>query len=98
MARPPKSLAALAGEPKLWREAQAKVATLSRREMEILVGLVAGQTNPEIAASLGISFRTVEVHRYNMREKLGERTTNGAARVAIYAALAEIILADAEGS
>ena len=42
---------------------------LTPREMEIAVLLVAGETNKEIARSLGISPRTVENHRARVMEK-----------------------------
>jgi DNA-binding CsgD family transcriptional regulator len=47
---------------------------LSRREMEVLAHVVAGQTNREIAADLGISERTVDRHVSNLYTKLGVST------------------------
>ncbi len=43
---------------------------LSEREKEILQLTANGLTSREIGERLGISFRTVEVHRANIREKL----------------------------
>jgi two-component system response regulator FixJ len=43
---------------------------LSNREWEVLAGLNRGLSNKEIAAELGISFRTVEVHRARLMRKL----------------------------
>lgn len=44
--------------------------TLSPREREIMDLVVAGRHNREIAALLGISARTVEVHKANLQAKL----------------------------
>jgi two-component system response regulator NreC len=45
--------------------------SLSRREDEVFRLLVLGYLNPEIAARLGLSVRTVESHRASMQRKLG---------------------------
>ncbi len=44
---------------------------LTAREREVLQSLLAGQSNKEIAQALGISLRTVEMHRGNMMDRLG---------------------------
>jgi DNA-binding NarL/FixJ family response regulator len=44
---------------------------LSLRESEILAGLARGQASRQIAEVLGLSVRTVETHRQNIRRKLG---------------------------
>lgn len=49
---------------------QARLAGLSPREREVLQGLVAGKANKVIAYDLGISARTVEVHRANVMTKM----------------------------
>ena len=51
--------------------AQARLSSLSQREREVLEGLVAGQPNKVVAYALGISARTVEVHRANLMAKMG---------------------------
>lgn len=53
------------------QNAKRKLATLTERELEILKLAIAGQTNKEIAKWLGISFRTVEVHRSHILLKTG---------------------------
>ncbi|MDR1994782.1 response regulator [Azonexus sp.] len=51
-----------------------RLASLSRREREVLQEMVHGRQSREIAETLCISIKTVEFHRANIREKLG--TTN----------------------
>lgn len=68
-------------------EATRRIATLSRREHEVLDALVAGRTNKTIAQELGLSARTVEVHRARMLERLGAHTLAEAVRLAVIAAL-----------
>jgi len=46
---------------------------LTAREQDVLRGLVDGASNKEIARQLGISPRTIEVHRARVMEKLGAR-------------------------
>lgn len=46
-------------------------ARLSDREADVLRGVVRGLTNKAIATELGISFRTVEIHRARLMRKLG---------------------------
>lgn len=47
---------------------------LSRRELEVVRGMMAGLVSKEIADKLGISIRTVETHRARAALKLGART------------------------
>lgn len=61
------------------------VARLSRRERDVLEGLLAGLPNKAIAFNLGISPRTVEIHRAHMMEKLQARSLSDALRIAIAA-------------
>ena len=55
---------------------------LTQREQEVLSGLLAGQTNREIAESLFISTKTSSVHVSNILRKLGVKSREEAARVA----------------
>lgn len=49
---------------------QAGLAQLSGRELEVLAYAVQGHNNPDIAAALGISHRTIEAHRSRLLLKL----------------------------
>jgi two-component system nitrate/nitrite response regulator NarL len=44
---------------------------LTERERQVLTAIAKGQPNKEVAKNLGISVRTVESHRLNLREKVG---------------------------
>ncbi len=57
--------------------------TLTYRERQVLQYVIDGSTNKEIAADLGLSYRTVEVHRRHIMEKTGARNTADLVRLAI---------------
>lgn len=59
---------AISGRP---NRSQSPRPALSHRESEILVFLAKGQASKQIALSLGVSVRTVETHRHNIKRKLG---------------------------
>lgn len=61
--------------------AARRLALLSPREAEVLALLVEGSPNKTIAARLGISPRTVEVHRAKLMEKLEARSLPEAVRL-----------------
>lgn len=50
-----------------------RLARLTGREKEVLDHLILGMTNKHIAEQLGISQRTVEIHRSRIREKMEAR-------------------------
>jgi len=70
--------------------ARTQLASLSAREREVLEGLAAGYPNKTIAYDLGISPRTVEVHRANLMQKLGARSLSEALRVTFTAEMGQI--------
>jgi two-component system response regulator FixJ len=67
--------------------ASAALSQLSTRERQILQGLLAGLSNKEIARRLGLSPRTVEMHRASMMDDLGASSLSEAVRIAIDAEL-----------
>lgn len=68
-------------------EAEVIISGLTLREREVLEGLAQGLPNKTIAYDLGVSTRTVEVHRANLMAKLGVRTLSDALRIAFAAGL-----------
>jgi FixJ family two-component response regulator len=53
---------------------EAKLATLTQREREVLEHVVKGRLNKQIAAELGTVEKTIKVHRGRMMAKLGVRS------------------------
>lgn len=68
-------------------EANVVLGVLTPREREVLEGLAQGLPNKTIAYDLGISPRTVEVHRANLMAKLDVRSLSDALRLAFAAGL-----------
>lgn len=67
--------------------AAAGVARLTPREREVLVGLVHGGTNKTIAQKLGISPRTVELHRAQVMSRLNARSLTDLLKIALRAGI-----------
>jgi len=67
--------------------AQTAVGGLTDRQRQVLHGLLEGESNKQIARELGISPRTVEIHRRCLLDRLEARTTADAIRIAVYAGL-----------
>jgi FixJ family two-component response regulator len=61
---------------------EAKLATLTPREREVLTHVVAGKLNKQIAGDLGTVEKTIKVHRGRMMEKLGVRMVADLVRMA----------------
>jgi two-component system response regulator FixJ len=72
-------------EAAMTAEARTLIENLTEREREVLARLVQGQANKVIALELGISDRTVEVHRKHVMEKLQARSLSDVVRIALRA-------------
>ena len=68
-------------------DAAVAIAALTAREQDVLRGLAQGLPNKTIAFDLGISPRTVEVHRANLMTKLQVNSLSEALRIAFAAGL-----------
>ncbi|WP_017669024.1 response regulator [Sandarakinorhabdus sp. AAP62] len=71
-------------------QARAQLNGLTPRERDVLNGLVEGQSNKVIAYDLGISPRTVEIHRANLMSKLGVGSLSDALKIAFTARMADL--------
>ncbi|WP_441773572.1 chemotaxis protein CheB [Labrys sp. KB_33_2] len=70
-----------------WREAAAAIiATLTRRQRQIMNLVLSGHPSKNIAVDLGISQRTVENHRASIMRKTGSKSLPALARLALAAA------------
>lgn len=74
------------GTSEIGRSAEL-LAKLSKRELEVLQALGRGLPNKLTAHELGISIRTVEMHRANLMGKLGVRSLSEALRIAFEAGM-----------
>jgi two-component system response regulator FixJ len=75
-----------------YREAEiartrSRLQSLSPREHQVLEGLLAGRPNKTIAYDLGLSARTVEVHRANLMTKMGAASLSELVRMSLVAGL-----------
>ncbi|MDO6431127.1 response regulator transcription factor [Flavitalea sp. BT771] len=57
------------------QDKESGLNSLSERQLQVLGLLSAGRSSKEIAAELGISTRTVEVHRHDILKKMKQKTT-----------------------
>jgi two-component system response regulator FixJ len=69
------------------RIAQGRLARLTARELDISLALFGGRSNKAVAHDLGISVRTVEMHRAHIMSKLGVKSIAEAAVMATHAGL-----------
>ena len=72
-------------------EIEHRISTLSRREKDVLTGLIEGRANKQIAFDLGISPRTVEIYRANLMNKMQADSLSDLVRMAV---LAEMLGSD----
>jgi len=68
-------------------DARKHLARLSPREMQVLSGLVAGLPNKTIAYDLGLSPRTVEMHRASVMRKMEAASLSALVRAAVAAGI-----------
>jgi two-component system response regulator FixJ len=66
----------------LAQEAQARCNSLSDREREVMGCIISGMSNSKVAEQLDLSIRTVEVHRANIKRKMGADTLAELVRLA----------------
>ena len=66
-------------------DAQAKLATLSPREREVAAHMALGKSSKMIGLDLGISHRTVEIHRASVVSKLEVTNASGVVRLLVEA-------------
>lgn len=87
-----RAVAASAATSRAQAEAEAVralITSLSRRERDVLDGVLAGEPNKRIAAKLGIAEKTVEAHRARLMSKLEARN--------IVELVKKVLLASPEG-
>lgn len=60
---------------------EQRLATLTRREREVLQFVAAGHLNKQTAADLGVCEKTIKVHRARVMEKMGVRSLAELVRV-----------------
>jgi FixJ family two-component response regulator len=70
------------GERAELSELEGRLATLTAREREVLVEIVAGRLNKQTARVLGIAERTVKLHRARVLQKMGVASLAELARIA----------------
>lgn len=66
-------------------DARERIAALTARQAQILRAMAAGQLNKQIAFELGLSERTIKMHRAGVIRALGVRTSAEAIRLAVEA-------------
>lgn len=72
-------------------KASELLGTLTDREQEVATLMATGEKNKNIAAKLGISTKTLDIHRANLKWKLKTRGPVDVARVVYAKALASIV-------
>lgn len=71
------------------KEAEKCIASLTEREYDVMLLAIQGHHNKEIARKLGISHRTVEIHKSNIMHKTGANHVLDLARIAHKSGLKE---------
>ena len=65
-------------------------AAISLRERQVLVLIASGKSSKQIAARLGIAFKTVVAHRYHIQKKLNAHNTAALTLAAIRMGLVDL--------
>lgn len=78
-----------AGAVRLASRPQTRISTLSARELEVLRYIAQGLSKKEIATTMHLSVKTIEVHATNLMNKLGIHDRVELARYAIREGLTE---------
>lgn len=65
------------------RAERRRLSSLTPREREIMRLAIEGLTSKEIARRLGISYKTVQIHRFNLMQKAGVSNLMELARLAL---------------
>jgi len=66
------------------------ISNLTKREIEVLEKIAAGESNKEIADHLGMGVRTVETHRERVMDKLNIHSVAGLTKYAITNGIAKL--------
>lgn len=69
--------------PFISNERKSKLATLSKKERQVLQMVAEGKKNKLISEKMGLSVRTIETHRRNIMKKLGIYSVAGLTKFAI---------------
>jgi two-component system, NarL family, response regulator NreC len=65
------------------RSGKARLAEMTARERQVLIGIALGYSNKRIAGNLGRSVKTIEKHRFKMMHRLGLQNVAAATRYAM---------------
>jgi two-component system response regulator FixJ len=77
---------------------QRRLAVLSKRERDVLEGLLAGRANKQIAYDFGISARTIENYRANLMIKMQATSLSDLVRMALIAGILDSSSEQADAS
>ncbi len=71
-------------------EESSAAVNLTNRERQVLAAIAGGQSNKEMASSLGVGVRTIETHRERVMNKLNIHTVAGLTKYAITNGIVEL--------
>ena len=71
-------------------QARARLTELTPREQQVMLLVVTGKVNKEIAAELNLSHRTVEIHRARVMEKTGTQSLTSLIELAVASGLYQL--------